>query len=145
MICYGLRAVLCFDMEGGSALYGHLLTSPLPSGRGEKTEEKPHKTTKSNLWVEIKLLTKIEEKKRIISMVYIYTYIYNTYGIYSHMYNICRCRYICIGSNIDVYVFATAGPPIRNWSCCRVCPRSWRGCITASRSGSLPLEDAEEC
>ena len=23
------------------------------------------------------------------------------------MYNICRCRYICVGTNIDVYVFAT--------------------------------------
>uniref|UniRef100_A0A8V0X312 G-protein coupled receptors family 1 profile domain-containing protein n=1 Tax=Gallus gallus TaxID=9031 RepID=A0A8V0X312_CHICK len=33
----------------------------------------------------------------------------------------------------------------RNRSCCRVCPRSWRGCSTVSRSGSLPLADAEEC
>lgn len=55
---------LWFNLAGGSAPHGRLLTTPFPVGRGENWKEEP---TKWNAWVGIKLFTKIEKKKRNIT------------------------------------------------------------------------------
>lgn len=57
--------LLWFKLAGGSAPHGCLLTTPFPVGWGENRKKEP---TKWNVWVEIKLFTKIEKRERIIIM-----------------------------------------------------------------------------
>lgn len=64
-----LDCLLLFNPAGTSAPVFCSLP-PLPHGMGESIKKKKRK--KQNLWVKMKVFTKIEKRKKIVIMIYIY-------------------------------------------------------------------------